>query len=347
MDCKMKLFGGDIFISDKILAKIDNEKRKVLLITNKKILSLFKDKIAHMFTFPKKVNYLVLADSENTKNMKTLEKIYKKMGKLFFDRTDLVVAFGGGVISDVSGFAAATYLRGVPFINIPTTLLAQVDAAVGGKVAVNFRRRKNLIGTVYFPEEVHIAVEFLNTLSDRDYYNGFIELIKYGYIWDAAFLDEIFDNIDKIKKRDTETLYNCIKKAIEIKVEIVKSDKNDLGMRNILNFGHTFGHALEAITKFKKYKHGEAVAIGILKAFDISLKMGYNIRDERVRFETLIKEFNIDYKVAPKLEEKAWEFVRYDKKIKNGKIRFILPVEKGRVFIKEFNDIDEIKQILF
>ncbi len=318
---------------------------KILCITNSTLQYHYPETIARFFPHSKVITFLI-PDSETAKSFSWLEKIMAVLMKERFNRDDYTVGFGGGVVCDLAGLAAALYFRGMRCILIPTTLLAQVDAAVGGKTGINFRGVKNAIGTFYFPEHVVLNTAFFKTLTAREYRNGLIELIKYGFIRDYSLVEDMYQNSELLLQCDTTFLYRLVGKAIDIKCSIVENDEQDSDERHVLNFGHTYGHALETATRFCEYKHGEAVGIGILKAFDIAHALGYTVWGFRQDFESFLKTLGIPVTVPAEQEKRVWRYMAYDKKIRNNKIRYIIPVGAGKVDVHEFDSYNDIKRLI-
>ena len=244
---------------------------------------------------------------------------------------------GGGVVGDITGFVAATYLRGVPFVQVPTTLLAQVDSSVGGKTAVNHRRGKNLIGAFYQPLFVFIDLSTLKTLDPRELRAGMSEVVKYGVIRSEQFFSCLEKNAEKILSLDMVILEKIVKESCQIKAEVVHSDERESGYRAILNFGHTFGHAVESVTEYKKYRHGEAVAIGMLFAAQLSYKMGKCSDGVFTRIAALLSRLNLPQQIDDQLDRKYLDAMMLDKKVIGGNIRFVFPITIGQVTIDEVN----------
>lgn len=317
---------------------------KILIIVSEKVDKLYGSKL----NFKNSIKF-VLKDGENQKNFKNYIKILNFALKNKLERKDAVVAIGGGVVGDIAGFVAATYLRGVDFIQIPTTLLACVDSSVGGKVAVNTDYGKNMVGAFYQPKVVFCNLNFLNTLDERQFKTGLAEVIKYAFIEkscrekiDYKFFGFLDENVDLIMSRNMETLAKVIQISLELKSSVVTKDEKEQGLRRILNFGHTYGHAVEKITNYKKFTHGEAVAIGMLFAINLAFKEGL-ITDEYKRNSIeLINKYNL-VKTPPCFnKQKMLYLMQSDKKVENGKINFILPLRKSTVDCFEIkpNDIN-------
>ncbi|MBO6304984.1 MAG: 3-dehydroquinate synthase [Selenomonadaceae bacterium] len=313
---------------------------KVLIISDSNVFPLYGEKIAKIFNEAGyiAVNYVVDA-GEGAKSLAVADSIYTKAIEEHIDRKSLIIALGGGVVGDLAGFIAATYLRGVPFLQISTSLLSAVDSSVGGKVAVNHRLGKNLIGAFYQPEAVFIDTDFLKTLPKREIKTGFGEIVKYGVIMDADFIDFLEQNAEKIFDIDEELYTPIIAKSVKIKADVVSKDEREGDLRRILNFGHTVGHAVEKQTNFKVYNHGEAVAIGIIAAMKISEKLNLITNEDFIRVEKLLERLKLPIKAEGVTLEGIKRSMMSDKKTVNGKINFVLPVKIGEVIVK--NDVPE------
>lgn len=288
---------------------------------------------------------LPVPEGEKQKSLETAGKLYHELTDCYAERTTPILAFGGGVIGDLVGFVAATYLRGVPLVQIPTTLLAQVDSSIGGKVAIDHGQLKNKIGTFYQPRLVISDITILKTLDDRILSDGLAEVIKYGAIRDKRFLSYIEQNLDRIKSLDEAVLEEIVFRSARIKAEIVEKDEKDLGIRAILNYGHTVGHAIESASGFK-IEHGAAIALGMLAAAKLSNRMGLLARSELLRLTDLLHKAGLPT-AMPKLEIKEIiEAVKHDKKVLKGKVRFILLKSLGRAFITDEVSLSLIEEIL-
>lgn len=289
-------------------------------------------------------NKFVLKDGEKNKNIKNYEKILDYCFKHQLSKNDVIIAVGGGVVGDIAGFVASTYMRGINLIQVPTTLLACVDSSVGGKTAVNNKYGKNLVGAFYQPEAVVINTNFLITLSDRDFKTGLGEVVKYGFIEKSCQCSEEFnlinfleENSELILKRNQKVLKELIEICINLKISVVQKDEKENDLRKILNFGHTYGHAIEQLSKYR-YTHGECVVAGINFAFELALKN--NLIDKNYKFfmGEVLKKF--DFKPVKKYElNKVIPQMKTDKKITNNKICFILPINYAQVKEFEFNDL--------
>ena len=313
--------------------------KKVALITNPIIKRLYGDGIYNQLTAAGlKPTIVELPAGERYKTLKSVNKIYDLLIKERFERNSAVIALGGGVIGDIAGFVAATYLRGVPYIQVPTSLVAQVDSSVGGKTGVNHHLGKNLIGAFYQPVLVWIDVEVLKTLPRRELIAGMAEVIKYGVIMNEGFFCFIEDNYKKVLALDQETLIKMVERSCEIKAGVVSADEHEKGLRAILNFGHTIGHAIETITDYKRYKHGEAISIGMVFAAKMASRMGICDKEVYKRIDRVCRLIGLDT-TLPDMEFKdMWEILQRDKKVVNEMVRFVVPLRLGEV--KIIDDVD-------
>ncbi len=278
---------------------------------------------------------VILPDGEQYKNSDTLNQIYTALLENRCERTTPLIALGGGVIGDITGFAAATFLRGVPFFQMPTTLLAQVDSSVGGKTGINHPLGKNMIGAFYQPRVVITDTETLNTLPDEELCAGLAEVIKYGLIRDLPFFEWLEQNIEKLRARDTESLQYAIARSCQNKAEVVVADERESGERALLNLGHTFGHAIENGMGYGTWLHGAAVAAGTLMAVDLSRRMGWISQQDAERIGNLLWRAKLPL-AAPALGvDKYLELMGLDKKVEGGKIRFVLLKAIGHAVISE------------
>lgn len=292
-----------------------------------------------------RVTILPVPDGEEQKSLETAGRLYHELSNCYAERTTPILALGGGVIGDLAGFVASTYLRGVPLVQIPTTLLAQVDSSIGGKVAVNLGLLKNKIGVFYQPKLVISDISTLKTLPPKELANGLAEVIKSAMVWNKEFFAYLEVNLDRIKSLDDREIEETIFRSAKIKAEIVAKDERDLGLRNILNYGHTIGHAIESAADFS-IGHGEAVAIGMLAAARISNRLGILEQNELIRLRNLIRRAGLVME-TPSLElGKIIQAMRHDKKILGGRIRFILPKAIGEVFITDEVSPSLVKEVL-
>lgn len=304
--------------------------RKALLITNETIWKLYGEKTVNFIKegFVKVVT-LILPDGERYKTLKSVEKGYKVLVESKFTRSDCIINLGGGVICDTGGYIAATYMRGIDFYQIPTTLLAQVDASIGGKVAVNLPQGKNLVGTFYQPKGVLIDINYLDTLPRRELSSGWAEIIKAGILDGEEFFS--------LLERGKYPLVTSIEKAIQLKERIVRVDEKDTGLRKILNLGHTFAHAIESVTNYRKYLHGEAVAIGMMYAIKLGEAIGVTDKTLRDRVRNLLERFQLPTELKGIDPQRLIPYFYVDKKATTASLSFIIPLKIGDV--REFKDI--------
>ena len=284
------------------------------------------------------VSLLELPDGEQHKDWTTLNLIFDRLLADGSDRRTVLFALGGGVVGDIAGFAAACYMRGVPFVQVPTTLLAQVDSSVGGKTAINHPAGKNMIGAFYQPQRVVCDLDTLGTLPQRELCAGLAEVIKYGPIADAAFLDWIEQHLDALLARDAAALAHAVRRSCEIKAAVVGQDEREGGLRAILNFGHTFGHAIEAGLGYGAWLHGEAVGCGMVMAGELSSRLGLVPPAFAERLRRLIQRVGLPVR-GPDLGAERWlELMRVDKKAQGGEIRFVLIDAPGRAVLRAAPD---------
>lgn len=301
--------------------------KKIFIITDDNVNKYYGGKISEEL---KKngfeVNLLSLKPGEETKNFNTLPIVYDELLDFNLTRSDLIIALGGGVIGDLAGFVASTYLRGIDFVQIPTSLLAQVDSSVGGKVAVDLDRGKNLVGSFYHPKCVLIDPEVLNTLDNRFFIDGMAEVIKYGCIKDKQF----FDYLEKMenKKQLINNMELVIHKCCDIKRQVVENDEKDRGERMLLNFGHTLGHAIEQYYNYTKYSHGEGVAIGMYVISKISEEKGLTKKGTSQRIKDILVKYNLPYELDVNIEE-TLEAINLDKKKLGNDLNVIILKEIG------------------
>ncbi|MCK8826644.1 3-dehydroquinate synthase [Natroniella acetigena] len=323
---------------------------KVLIITNDLVDSLYGQEVKDSL---KEVGFTVevakIGDGEKYKSLETAQQLYDQAVVAGLDRSSSILALGGGVVGDIAGFIAATYMRGVNFIQVPTTLLAQVDSSVGGKVAVNHAAGKNLIGDFYQPQLVVADINVLSTLEEKELKAGLAEVIKYGVIWDEEFFTFLEDNYKEILTLEPQQVQHLIKVSCQIKAAVVAQDETERGLRAILNYGHTLGHALEAVTDYQYYRHGEGVAIGMLGAAKLAHQIGWLDKADVIRQQRLIENFGLPTSFSQWSVDEICQALTKDKKVEDGVIRFILAKEIGEVEIiadLEENLIKEVTQEL-
>ncbi len=283
-----------------------------------------------------------IPDGESYKSLETLQSIYDFLLENEFDRGCGLIALGGGVVGDIAGFAAATFLRGIPYVQIPTTLLAQVDSSVGGKTAVNHPLGKNLIGAFYQPELVFIDTATLNTLEPGDVSAGLAEVIKYGVISDSNFFCWLEDNIINLKNRKPESIIYAVKKSCQIKADIVAKDEREGSVRAYLNYGHTFGHAIEKLSGYGQFKHGEAVSIGMVVAARISARQGFCLQQDVQRLINLLSAFDLPIDPPDFTLDEYVVAMQRDKKVKQGVLTLVLNRGIGECFLQKIDDIPSV-----
>ena len=296
----------------------------VMIVTNDNIARLYLESLTRGLG-AYRVHSVVLPDGEEFKTLATLNRIYDRLLENHFSRDCTLIALGGGVIGDLTGFAAASYQRGVDFIQIPTTLLAQVDSSVGGKTGVNHVLGKNMIGAFHQPRCVIADTATLDTLDDRELRAGLAEVIKYGLVCDPPFFAWLEEHLEGLLSRDVEALTYAIKRSCEIKADVVSRDERETGARTLLNLGHTFGHAIEADLGYGKWLHGEAVAAGMRLAADLSARLAWIDQAQLRRIDTLLQRTGLPTELPAQVKpERLLELMRLDKKVVGGTIRLVL-----------------------
>lgn len=328
------VIGEHVLDADHMLRHL--ARNTAAVVTNTTVAKLYLDTLcADLEAKGIKVVSIVLADGEQYKNWQTLNQVFDELLARRCERETALIALGGGVIGDITGFAAATYLRGVPYIQAPTTLLAQVDSAVGGKTGINHPLGKNMIGAFYQPRLVLADIKTLDTLPDRELSAGLAEVIKYGLIRDAQFFDWLEANVDKLAAREPAALAFAIRRSCEIKADIVALDERESGVRALLNLGHTFGHAIEAGMGYGKWLHGEAVAAGTVLAAGLSKRLGLLSNDSVERIKTLLRKARLPIEPPEMGVERYLELMSFDKKVQHGKMRLVLLRGIGEAFISD------------
>ncbi|MCF2947629.1 3-dehydroquinate synthase [Paraglaciecola aquimarina] len=313
--------------------------KKVVVVTNDVIESLFYPQVLQALE-GYEVSKIVVPDGEQYKNLQTFESVISQLLAMSAGRDTTLVALGGGVIGDLTGFVAASFQRGIPFIQIPTTLLSQVDSSVGGKTAVNHPLGKNMIGAFYQPKAVIIDTKSLSSLPAREFSAGMAEVIKYGIIYDYPFFEWLEQNQQAIKQQDQQALQYMVARCCEIKAEVVAIDERESGLRAILNLGHTFGHAIEAEQGYGNWLHGEAVSAGIVLASAVATKMNWLEASEFSRIESLLSAFDLPIKAPTDMFfDEFVKHMRHDKKVQAGDLVFVIPQGIGKSVITK--DIPE------
>lgn len=340
------LFGHNILAGIGTVCRDLKLGSTVAVVTNPTVGALYFEQVGESlakagFT----VHRIEIPDGEEFKNIETLKGIFDRLIEAGLDRGSFVLALGGGVVGDITGFAAATYLRGIPFVQVPTTLLAQVDSSVGGKTGINHEKGKNLIGAFYQPATVLVDVATLDTLPGREFLSGMAEVVKYGVALDGALFDLIADNTAKLLARDSTCLLAVIKRCCELKASIVAQDERETGLRAVLNYGHTFGHAIETLTGYKEYTHGEAVAIGMVQAARISEHLDYSGPAETERIVSLLENLGLPTRL-PSFSASAYEdALMRDKKVRDKGLSFVFNKGIGDYHIDRVSDVRPLLKI--
>lgn len=334
-------------LAESLQEDLDNLQRKVCIVTDSHVAALYLDEIASIcgYLFTKVISFVFPA-GEASKNMDTVQKLYLSLIENHFDRGDLLIALGGGVVGDLTGFVAATYLRGIDFLQIPTTLLAQVDSSIGGKTGVDFQQYKNMVGAFHMPRMVYMNTATLNTLPAEQFSSGMAEIIKHGLIRDEAYYRWISDHREGICGLDPELLEEMIYRSCQIKGSVVEEDPKEKGVRAHLNFGHTVGHAVEKLSDFR-LSHGYSVALGMKAAAYLSKKLGYLSGEDISGILSVFASFGLP--VSLPLEEDSREILqatKSDKKMAGKQIKFIILTAVGTAQIyREFTNEDLLEAI--
>ncbi|MCO7224474.1 3-dehydroquinate synthase [Pleionea sp. CnH1-48] len=344
-DCHYPIFiGSDLFDSELSLSSYIVSPQ-VLLVSNETVAPLYLEHVKNLIDGD--VSVYLMPDGEEHKSFATFSSLMDSLIEGNFRRNATLIALGGGVVGDMTGFVAACYQRGVPFIQVPTSLLAMVDSSVGGKTAINHPQAKNMVGAFYQPQAVFIELNFLDSLPPREYRAGLAEVVKYGLIDDFSLFTYIEDNITAINARDKQVLATLVERCCQIKAKVVGLDEKESGIRAILNLGHTFGHAIEKVGRYKDYVHGEAVAIGTCMAFDLAVKLGQIDSGYALRVEKLFESLGLATHVEVEYDaEEIMRAMQLDKKNLSERIRLILPAAEGRVEIVDTVDIEKIKSVV-
>lgn len=328
------------------LNKIGVQGKKVCIVTDNIVNALYADTVKNILE--KCNNHVVIyvfQNGEQSKNLKTIESIYETLIENHFERGDFLVALGGGVVGDMTGYAAATYLRGIDFIQIPTTLLAQVDSSIGGKTGVDFKQYKNMIGAFKMPRLVYMNLSVLQTLDDRQFFGGFAEAMKSAIIKDASYYEWLIEMMYEICEKDLSVLEELVFRSCNIKRMIVEKDPFEKGERALLNFGHTLGHAIEKYTNFTML-HGECVALGCVAAAYISWKREMLSMEEYYEIRDMFVPFNLPISIEDIDIEKILSYTKSDKKMENNQIKFILLKKIGKAVIDNTVTDEEMKNAL-
>jgi shikimate kinase / 3-dehydroquinate synthase len=313
---------------------------RVAVVTNATVAPLYLERVQRAVEQAgPRVVPIVVEDGEQAKSWVTLDRVFDALLAARCGRDSVIVALGGGVVGDLAGFAAAIYQRGIPVIQVPTTLLAQVDSSVGGKTAINHPRGKNMVGAFHQPLAVIADVATLDTLPDRELRAGIAEVIKHGFILDLNFVDWLEANIGKLLARDRAALGHAVRRSCELKAQVVAADEREAGLRAILNFGHTFGHAIEAGVGYGEWLHGEAVATGMVMAAELSARAGTLRREDADRVRALIARAGLPVQGPNLAVERYLELMQVDKKAAGGRVRFVLLEGLGRAVLRGGLDV--------
>ena len=334
-DKSYPIYIGSDLLSSKSLLSDHIQGKQVMIVTNTTIAPLYLEKLKDALS-DFNVESVVLPDGEEFKTLETLNKVFDALLKAKFDRSSTLVALGGGVVGDITGYAAASYQRGVNFIQVPTSLLSQVDSSVGGKTGVNHELGKNMIGAFYQPKAVIIDVDTLDTLSDQEYSAGMAEVIKYGLLGNADFFYMLETNIESIMARNKDLIIEIIFNSCKDKASIVALDEFERGKRALLNLGHTFGHGIENAFGYGNYLHGEAVSIGMVMATKLSMDEGYLSNEDAIRVESILSKADLPISIKKSIgSETLIEAMSLDKKSIDGKIRLVLLKALGDSYLTD------------
>jgi 3-dehydroquinate synthase len=325
---------GPGLLTDRVLLENQIPGRDLLIVTNTIVAKLYLAKLCASFS-QRHIAECILPDGEQHKTLQTAGWVLDALVANKMNRDATVLALGGGVVGDIAGFAASCYQRGIGYVQMPTTLLAQVDSSVGGKTGVNHLGGKNLIGAFYQPQAVIADTDALTSLPDRELKSGLAEVIKHGVVWDPLLFSWLDKKIPQLLARDAEALSYAISRSCEIKATVVARDEREHNLRAILNFGHTFGHAIEAATSYEKYLHGEAVALGMIMAADLSQRMGLIDASLKERLRDMLARTGLPTEAPAIGAAKALELMRMDKKVLGGAMRLVLLEKLGRAIVTD------------
>lgn len=329
----------DIVITDSFdglkeeVGRLRTEGKKLCIVTDSHVEKLYLEEVKERLSkVCRQVDVFVFPAGEEFKNLDTVRDLYKYLIRQAYDRKDVLAALGGGVTGDLCGYAAATYLRGIDFIQVPTTLLAQSDSSIGGKTGVDFDGYKNMVGAFYMPKLVYMNVGTLKTLDERQFFSGFAEVMKHGLIKDALFYEWLLDNMYEIQDRDIEVLEEMVMRSCSVKKLVVEKDPKEQGDRALLNFGHTIGHAIEKAKNFQML-HGECIALGAVAAAFISWKHNWLSMEEYYEIRDMFVPFNLPISIDDIDPEEILALTKSDKKMAAGQIRFVLLKKVGKALI--------------
>lgn len=342
------IIGSGLIARSGALFEENGVKGRIMVVTNPTVAQWYLEPLMNSLRASGyQTGAVLIPDGEEYKSLEQANRIYDELVEGKYDRKSVLVALGGGVIGDLTGFAAATYMRGIRFIQVPTTLLAQVDSSIGGKTAVNHPKGKNLIGAFYQPNLVVSDVGTFRTLPDREFSSGMVEVIKHGVILDPEYFRMLVKELPAIKGRDPEVMARIVEGSCRIKARVVQEDEKETGLRAILNFGHTVGHALESITGYQYYKHGEAVALGILAALKIAVR-NHILQETALeqRLASLFEDLELPTAIPGLNVADIMSLLYLDKKVEYGKVRWVLPERLGRVVISNEIPVETVKDTL-
>jgi len=323
-------------------------KKNVAIITNETVGPLYLEKLRKSLSDATSIIKIILNDGEEFKNQDSLDIIYEALLNNKYGRDSVLIALGGGVVGDITGYAAATYMRGIDFIQVPTTLLSQVDSSVGGKTGINHRLGKNMIGAFYQPKRVIIDVDCLESLPDIELSAGLAEVIKYGLIRDPIFFEWLEQNVDNLLKKHPDSLIEAIIRSCNNKAAVVTEDEfeSEKGIRATLNLGHTFGHAIESALGYGTWLHGQAVAAGMIMASHMSMQLGFIEEEDFTRIKNILKAVNLPINPPDLSQDQFLDLMASDKKNKNGKISLILLRSLGEAFQTEDYDMKVLEKTI-
>ena len=345
-----------VHVGSGLIAKLGDHCRRLklgercVIVTDSNVGSHFADAATRSLKMSGFVPSIVTVPAgESSKSLKIAGECYDQFAMKRLERKSFVIALGGGVVGDLAGFVAATYLRGMPFVQVATTLLAQVDSSVGGKVGINLKAGKNLVGAFHQPRTVLCDLDTLSTLPDREFRSGLAEIIKYGVIRDTELFKRVEKDLDKILERDPNVLTHIVSRCCAIKAEIVAEDEFETkGLRALLNFGHTIGHALEAVSGYDEYLHGEAISIGQVAAARLSVKLSTLTEKDSIRIHDLLVRAGlpVGLKLTPKKRDNLVEAMKTDKKVSGGEVKFVLAESLGKAVAGQRVSDSEVTGIL-
>ena len=342
--CYSIWFEKDFSYLAEEISKLGFIGHKLCVVTDSNVAPLYLEAVKNVLLEKfNQVYEFVIPAGEQNKTLDNIKKLYEYLILNRFDRKDCLVALGGGVIGDMTGYAAATYLRGIDFVQVPTTLLSQVDSSIGGKTGVDFDSYKNMVGAFHMPRLVYMNLSVLNTLSDEQFSCGMGEILKHGLIKNREYFTWCMDNADKIQERDYETLLYMIKESCKIKRDVVEKDPTEKGDRALLNFGHTLGHAVEKLKNFEML-HGQCVAVGAAAAMKLSAMRGNVLEEDVANSEKCFEKFGLPVRAEGITAEEILQISKSDKKMEAGKIKFVLLQEVGNAYVDKTVTDEELMQ---